>query len=378
MSLAPSSSDATLAGRNSKYKYVELTQNLMRSMARRQMRVGDRLGTEKELCEEYGLSRITVRQALSILEADGYIYRKQNKGTFVKRSVGSASDMQILRGTIVVAIENNMGLDPVESTAEFTLFRALERELAVHGFSVRVIGLGDNTERDRSRLLHAVGDSDVEGVCAIGPSFEPYRSTIGDLPLISTATFHPTDGIWVGTNAQSFTRTCVDHLIQKGHREIALVCGSWIDDRGLMGFIAGYREACESHGIPFYRDRVYHACQDESLVGLARQAMSSRVPPTAIFVEGWRGCNAVLAAASELGISIPDQLSLIGSGQNVLNIKVPLPITTYVSDNEQLGRHIGDLLTQMIDGGSMPDEPIWIEGEIIEQGSVQVLNQHKS
>ena len=43
-----------------------------------------KLPAELKLCELYGVSRITVRQALSLLESDGYISRHQGRGTFVK------------------------------------------------------------------------------------------------------------------------------------------------------------------------------------------------------------------------------------------------------------------------------------------------------
>ncbi|GGF42758.1 GntR family transcriptional regulator [Microbacterium sorbitolivorans] len=47
------------------------------------MRVGDRLPSEKELCEELGVSRITLRHAVDGLVQDGRLAREHGRGTFV-------------------------------------------------------------------------------------------------------------------------------------------------------------------------------------------------------------------------------------------------------------------------------------------------------
>lgn len=45
--------------------------------------VGQLIPSERDLCDEYGVSRITVREVLGSLTQSGYLIRKQGKGTFV-------------------------------------------------------------------------------------------------------------------------------------------------------------------------------------------------------------------------------------------------------------------------------------------------------
>ncbi|GAA2450665.1 GntR family transcriptional regulator [Agromyces soli] len=55
----------------------------LRSAIDQGLAVGDRLPTENEIAQIYGVSRITVRQALSALADEGYVERRQGTGTFV-------------------------------------------------------------------------------------------------------------------------------------------------------------------------------------------------------------------------------------------------------------------------------------------------------
>ncbi len=63
--------------------YFQLKELLMSRITMKEWNPGDKIPNELSLCHEYGVSRITVRQALTELEREGYIIRKQGKGTFV-------------------------------------------------------------------------------------------------------------------------------------------------------------------------------------------------------------------------------------------------------------------------------------------------------
>ncbi len=64
--------------------YEQVRQRLMEQILAGEWDDGTPLPSEKELSEQYGVSRITIRQAVSEIVRGGFVYRKQGKGTFVK------------------------------------------------------------------------------------------------------------------------------------------------------------------------------------------------------------------------------------------------------------------------------------------------------
>lgn len=63
--------------------YQQLAGKLRKRIAAGEFRPGDRLPSEDALCDEYGISRITVRAALDQLVDAGLLWRQRGKGTFV-------------------------------------------------------------------------------------------------------------------------------------------------------------------------------------------------------------------------------------------------------------------------------------------------------
>lgn len=63
--------------------YYQLEQELRRHIEAGEWKPGDLLPSERELSERYQISRMTVRQALTDLVNEGFLYRERGRGTFV-------------------------------------------------------------------------------------------------------------------------------------------------------------------------------------------------------------------------------------------------------------------------------------------------------
>lgn len=67
---------------NSMPLYLQLKNTIKGLIDSGEIQKGDKIPSENELCKKYNVSRITVRNALSDLENEGYLIKKQGKGTF--------------------------------------------------------------------------------------------------------------------------------------------------------------------------------------------------------------------------------------------------------------------------------------------------------
>jgi GntR family transcriptional regulator len=62
-------------------RYVEIADHLRQLVAR--AAPGDRLPSDAELCDRFGVSRMTARHAVQVVAGEGLLYRRRGQGTFV-------------------------------------------------------------------------------------------------------------------------------------------------------------------------------------------------------------------------------------------------------------------------------------------------------
>lgn len=76
--------------------HAYIKEELLNRIKTLEYKKGDKIPTEHELCEDFGVSRTTVRGALNQLKLEGYLIRQQGKGTYVAEKKVS----QILTSTV--------------------------------------------------------------------------------------------------------------------------------------------------------------------------------------------------------------------------------------------------------------------------------------
>lgn len=92
--------------------YAQLKAALRREIEQGNFPVGAAIPPERELITRYGVSRITVRQALADLEADGYLIRRHGKGTYVAPHKTGAISESLSELTGHLEELQRQGLDP--------------------------------------------------------------------------------------------------------------------------------------------------------------------------------------------------------------------------------------------------------------------------
>lgn len=64
--------------------YQQIASDIISRISQEEWNIGDKLPSENELSEEYDASRVTIRQALAKLEADGLIDKQRGRGAFLR------------------------------------------------------------------------------------------------------------------------------------------------------------------------------------------------------------------------------------------------------------------------------------------------------
>ena len=103
--------------------YLAIADDLRGRIERRELSSGDKLPTERELVDEFGVARMTVRHALDILQMEGLIERRRGRtgGTFI-RSTPTVVELTRMEGLMPQLRAH--GLDVSSEILDADLLRA--------------------------------------------------------------------------------------------------------------------------------------------------------------------------------------------------------------------------------------------------------------
>jgi len=165
------------------------------------------------------------------------------------------------------------------------------------------------------------------------------------------------------------TRALVSHLYELGHRRIAYLHGVHKPEQG-QDRLAAYRQKLDEMGIPI-DERLIYQCGPAIEEGYeATQALLALDnPPTAIMAINDLLGMAAISAATDLGLRVPDDVSIAGF-DDIPFARFTVPkLTTVASNPEQNGRNAVKLLLKRLKEPDRPHEVITVGWELIVRGS---------
>lgn len=331
-------------------KHERLRAYLMRELSEGRLKPGDVLPTELELATSAEVSRNTVRHALAELERGGLIRRVRGLGTFVHESA-----MQRLKA----------GLDIFALVIPDTrggYYPSLQRgfhEASTSGHNQVIVCDTDNDPFRQADALLQLIDKKVAGV-AIVPTTSPTTPAHQIRPLhergIPIVFCHRgVEGInapLISFSALEVGRMAGRAMLAKGHRRGAFFA---IQRAGLsIQYERGLGEALQEGGGDLPADFV---CYDDSpkvttdherfLKTNLRRLFEDKARPTAIFCAFDSEAELVYLLLTQMGIRVPEDMSLIGFGGTWREGALTRRLTSVTVDEEELGRKAVQLLEEM-------------------------------
>ncbi|RXK59627.1 LacI family transcriptional regulator [Lacibacter luteus] len=143
-----------------------------------------------------------------------------------------------------------------------------------------------------------------------------------------------------------------EHLIKNGYKRIAALAGSEFlsitSER-----LAGYNDALKAHGLEYSKEYVQHCYYGGMIFSEVEEAVNKlltlKQKPDAILTTSDKLTTNCLRTVKRRGISIPDELGMIGFSNYDIAELVDPPLTVIRQPAEEMGKAATDLLLQLVE-----------------------------
>jgi LacI family transcriptional regulator len=230
----------------------------------------------------------------------------------------------------------------------------------------------DGIELNQIRLMQALGDRHVDGMILISQHCQSSetRRLMADMPFVlmhrRCADF---EDPYIGTDNVQAIDAAIRHLVELGHRRIAMFHGP-LESSTAQERIAAFRHCVQVYGLDS-DETLIQGGEYSSELGyqLAGQQLDTRSAPTAILASNDVNALGVLEAAFERKLSVPADLSVIGTDDVTFAKFSRIDLTTLRPPRRKMGSDAAELLMQMIHGDPQGETTRIFPTELIVRGS---------
>lgn len=248
------------------------------------------------------------------------------------------------------------------------VLRGVEDVASQHGYSILVSNSRGDADQERKEIMALISRR-VDGIllATADSQFAYHRMFSRQFPLVLFDRFPPGfAGTVVVTDNAGASFGATNHLIQLGHRRIAIIAGtqgiSAADER-----VEGFRSAMNEAGLTVRQEYLKHG--DFNMKGgweCALELMKLPSPPTAVFSHNYEMTLGLMRAFAETGVRCPQQVSILGFDDFVLGTDgfswatmFSPKLTCVAQPSYEIGRRAAEALlkkTKRLEGEDLSEE----------------------
>ena len=312
----------------------------------------------KVLNQRYGVSAETFARVTAVIKELGY------EASLVAQSLRNHRTNVI--GILVADIE------PFSTE----LLKGAADAIRGTGFELVVYSAGGRTGDPQGweqRYLTRLSGTLVDGAVLVTPAVD-----LEGLPGTPVVAVDPHTGRsplpTVDSDNLRGGQLATEHLLELGHRRIALITGR-ADLKSAQQRETGYRRALVAAGVPVDTSLVRRGDYDHDVAAQsARELLSGPDRPTAVFAANDISAIAVIETALELGLRVPDDLSVVGFDNIAESALCRPPLTTVQQPIREMGYRAISLLVKLINRDEPGDTHITLGTDLVVRHSTRRLS----
>lgn len=265
----------------------------------------------------------------------------------------------------------------MENAIFATGLQALQEEFANAGVTLLVATSDYDPEREKEQLQVLLARG-VDGLVLIGEAREREVYDLLErrrIPFVLVWTWRA-DCPWkcVGFDNRAAARELADRVLDYGHRQVAMLAGVMRGNDRAQARADGVRDALEARGLSLPAARLIEAPYSlEGGAQAARKLLVAAQRPTAIICGNDVLAAGAMLAIRDLGLSSPQDVSVVGFDDIELAKLLTPPLTTMHIPHQRMGQSAAQLLLRLREGDE-DAESIAVPTELVERQSLGPAN----